>query len=219
MAGRKEELSGKPKPRKRDASRSRGLILQAALEEFSEHGHSGARVDRISRRAGVSKPLIYDYFGDKDAIYAAALKESYVQIRQAESELDFDSVDPEEAIRKLVRFTLGHFREKPWFIAMLNTENLRGGSTIRTLEDAAGVQSVLLQRLTEILRRGADQGVFRDNVDPRDFYVSIASLCWFPVSNRFTLASVFGLEMDDEWYAQRAETAAEMLVAHLKNPA
>lgn len=86
--------TSKAAPRKRDADQSRKLILQAALEEFSTYGHSGARVERIASTAGVSKPLIYDYFGDKDAIYAAALKEAYVQIREGESQLIWPACRP-----------------------------------------------------------------------------------------------------------------------------
>ena len=140
------------KDRKRNPEVTRAAILNAALQEFSEVGHSGARVDRIAARAGVSKPMIYDYFGDKDAVYAAALREAYVQIRQGEMTLNLDTLAPEEAIRALVKFTMNHFWSNPWFIRMLNTENLMGGATIRDLDDATDIQSVLLQRVEEILR-------------------------------------------------------------------
>ncbi|MEM8570695.1 MAG: TetR/AcrR family transcriptional regulator [Pseudomonadota bacterium] len=192
------------------------MILQAALEEFSEMGHSGARVDRIAERAGVSKPMIYDHFGDKDGIYAAALREAYVQIREGEAELHLDAQHPEEAVRTLVRFSLEHFREKPWFIRMLNTENLRGGDTIRKMQDVAGIQSILLDQLREILDQGARQGLFRADVDPVDFYIYIASLCYFPISNMHTLREVFRTPIDKAWLERHAEGSAEMLLAYLK---
>lgn len=204
------------KPRRRDAEQSRKLILQAALEEFSAYGHSGARVERIANSAGVSKPLIYDYFGDKDAIYMAALKEAYVQIREGERALDLDTLEPEEAIRSLTRFTMNHFRENPWFISMLNTENLLGGQSVRQLQDAKGIQSILVQRLQAVLRRGEDAGIFRKDVDPVEFYVFVASLCYFPISNIHTLRAVFGLSMDGPWLDRRAEEAADMLLAYLR---
>lgn len=208
--------TSKAAPRKRDADQSRKLILQAALEEFSTYGHSGARVERIASSAGVSKPLIYDYFGDKDAIYAAALKEAYVQIREGESQLNLASLSPEDAIRRLVIFTMDHFREKPWFIRMLNTENLLGGATIRDMQDAKGVQSVLVEHLQGVLQRGADSGVFRKDVDAVELYLFIASLCYFPVSNIHTLRAVFGLPMDKDWLDRRAEEAADMILRSLK---
>ena len=211
---RREQMS-RPPPKRRDSEQSRKLILQAALQEFSEHGHQGARVDRISARAGVSKPLIYDYFGDKDAVYAAALKEAYIQIREGERELDLESLPPAEAVRTLVRFTLNHYLQKPWFITMLSDENLRGGEVARSIAELPEVQSVLLDKLRDLLTRGAAEGVFREGVDPVEFYVSVASACWFPVSNRFTLNAVFNQPIDDAWYARRAEIAADMLLAYL----
>lgn len=89
--------------------------------------------------------MIYDYFGDKDAVCAAALREAYVQIRQGEMTLNLDTLEPEEAVRGLVHFTMNHFWNNLWFIRMLNTENLKGGETIRKLEDSADFPSVLLE--------------------------------------------------------------------------
>jgi AcrR family transcriptional regulator len=201
---------------KRDAERSKRSILEAALVEFSEQGHAGARIDAIAARAGVSKPLIYSYFGDKDALYAAALREAYVQIRAGERELDLGHRDPEAAIRALVSYTLAHFRSKPWFISMLNTENLRGGTTIRAIEDVGEIQSPLVVQLREILERGARQGVFRDDVDPVDLYITVASLCYFPVSNAHTLRVVFRCPIDDAWLARRGRDAEEMVIRFLR---
>lgn len=203
------------KDRKRNPEVTRAAILQAALEEFSEAGHSGARVDRIAKRAGVSKPMIYDYFGDKNAIYAASLREAYVQIRQGETALNLDTLQPDEAIRALVRFTMSHFWNNPWFIRMLNTENLLGGETIRKMDDAAEIQSVLLDRVREILRRGRDEGIFHADIEPVRLYVYIASLCWFPISNLHTLRSVFEAPIDKDWLDEHADRAAEMVLGYL----
>ena len=206
------------KDRKRNPEVTRAAILRAALEEFSEVGHSGARVDRIASRAGVSKPMIYDYFGDKNAVYAAALREAYVQIRQGEAELKLDTREPEEAIRALVHFTMKHFRNNPWFIRMLNTENLMGGETVRKLDDAADIQSVLLKRVAEILRRGRESGRFRTDIAPDELYIFIASLCWFPISNMHTLRVVFDVPIDEDWLKRHADEASRMIASYLRCP-
>lgn len=211
-----KQLTPIRRDRKRNPEVTRAAILNAALQEFSEVGHSGARVDRIAARAGVSKPMIYDYFGDKDAVYAAALREAYVQIRQGEMTLNLDRLAPEEAIRALVMFTMNHFWNNPWFIRMLNTENLMGGETIRKLEDAADIQSVLLQRVEEILRRGHDEGLFRAEITAVELYIFIASVCWFPISNMHTLSVVFQAPIDEDWLSGHAEKAARMIIGFLK---
>lgn len=195
----------------RDSNASRIAILQAALNEFSSAGFEGARVDRIAEKAGVSKPLLYDYFGDKDDLYAAALREAYVQIRQAELELSLEELAPREAIHELVVFTFEHFRRHPWFIAMLNTENLRGGGTVARLHDRHEIQSKLLLALDDVLDRGRREGIFHRDISPVRLYLIIASLCYFPVSNRFTLAAIFDLKWGDAEFGQHAETVAEIV--------
>lgn len=204
------------KTAKRDATASRRRILNAALKEFAVRGHAGARMDSIAEAAHVSKPMIYSYFGDKEELYKAALRESYVQIRQGERKLKIDDLSPEDAIRELVDFTLSHFVSRPWFISMLNTENLLGGDAVRQIGDVDEIQSPLIQSIGGVLARGAAAGTFRDDVDPVEFYITIASLCYFPVSNRHTLRAVFKVPIDEPWLKQRAEMIAEMLLRYLQ---
>jgi len=204
-------------PRVNDAEASKASILQSALIEFSSKGYDGGRVNEIARRAGVSKPLIYEYFGDKEAVYSAALREAYVQIRLGEEALEMDGLDPKEAIRALVIFTMNHYRRNPWFISMLNTENLRGGTTIREMEGASDIQSPLVRKLKSVLEKGEKTGQFRSGFDAIEIYIFIASLCYFPVSNAFTLDGAFGCRIDDEWLNRRSEDASEMLVRYLSS--
>ena len=200
----------------RDAERTRRAILDAALVEFSEKGHAAARMDAVAEAAGISKPMIYSYFGDKDALYAAALREAYVQIRAGESELQLGDLEPVEAVRTLVHFTFDHFREKPWFISMLNTENLLGGETVRSIVDVGDIQSTMISELRRVLDHGEREGVFRKGVDPVELYITIASLCYFPISNRHTLRAVFKVPVDDAWVEARKRAVSDMVLADLR---
>lgn len=64
------------------AQETRGKLLEAAREEFSEHGLAGARVDRIAERSGVNKQRIYAYFGNKEALFSAVLSNVYEHMGQ-----------------------------------------------------------------------------------------------------------------------------------------
>jgi len=48
-------------------------IVHFAVDEFATSGYAGASVAAIAARAGISKPLIYQYFGSKDGLYLACL--------------------------------------------------------------------------------------------------------------------------------------------------
>jgi len=49
-------------------------MLDAAEDVFAEHGYRGASMEDIAERSGVTKPLVYQYFGSKDEIYEACVE-------------------------------------------------------------------------------------------------------------------------------------------------
>jgi AcrR family transcriptional regulator len=73
---------------KRQASRRR--LLDAAAAEFAAHGIAGARVDRISADAKVSKAQMYAYFDSKEDLFDAVLTD------QVEGILDAAPLTPED---------------------------------------------------------------------------------------------------------------------------
>jgi AcrR family transcriptional regulator len=60
----------------------RAAIVRAALEVFVREGYARAGVDAIAAAAGVSKRTIYDYYGDKETLFLAAIRET-VQAQNA----------------------------------------------------------------------------------------------------------------------------------------
>lgn len=48
-------------------------IVAVAVDEFAAGGYAGASMVLIAQRAGISKPLIYQYFGSKDGLYLSCL--------------------------------------------------------------------------------------------------------------------------------------------------
>ncbi|MEV4946966.1 TetR/AcrR family transcriptional regulator [Streptomyces sp. NPDC053755] len=49
------------------------LILDAAAEEFGTKGYARGSTAVVAARAGISKPMIYEYFASKDGLYLACL--------------------------------------------------------------------------------------------------------------------------------------------------
>ncbi len=50
------------------------LILRVAGQVFAESGYERASMDRIASLAGVSKPMLYAYFGSKEGLYLAYIE-------------------------------------------------------------------------------------------------------------------------------------------------
>jgi AcrR family transcriptional regulator len=63
-------------PRKRDAEATRAGILKAAKHHFAKSGYDGAYLRDIAAEAGVDAALINRYFGGKEGLFQAALKDS-----------------------------------------------------------------------------------------------------------------------------------------------
>ena len=55
-------------------------ILQTAHTEFCNVGFDGASMDRLAEAANVSKPTLYQYFGDKEGLFDAVLDEARAHI-------------------------------------------------------------------------------------------------------------------------------------------
>jgi AcrR family transcriptional regulator len=48
-------------------------IVDVAIGEFAARGYASASMVEIARLAGISKPLVYQYFGSKNGLYLACL--------------------------------------------------------------------------------------------------------------------------------------------------
>jgi TetR/AcrR family transcriptional repressor of mexJK operon len=57
----------------------RAAILEAAKRLFVAQGFAGVSMDQIAADAGVSKLTVYSHFGDKEALFAAAVQAHFEQ--------------------------------------------------------------------------------------------------------------------------------------------
>ena len=181
--------------RLRDAERSQGQLLDAALAEFAEFGLAGARIDRIAQRAQLNKRLIYYYFEDKERLFQAVLERAYSHIRAEESRQAFQDLPPADAIRRMVEFTWRYYIEHPEFLTLLNSANLHRARHMKSADSVLAVNSPLVPMIADILVRGQKNGEFRGGVDAMQLYISIASLSYFYLSNSYTLSAVFGRDL------------------------
>ena len=179
----------------RDPQRTRRRILEAASAEFARYGLGGARIDRIARRARANKRMLYYYFGDKDGLFLAALEARYAHIREAERALQLEHLAPRAALERLVHFTWDYCLAHPEFITLLNSENLHKGRHLGRSKRVRAMHSPLVGMLREVLRRGERAGLFRRGIDPVQLYISIAGEGYFYLSNRYTLARIFGRDL------------------------
>jgi TetR/AcrR family transcriptional regulator len=181
--------------RKRDPEKRKRDLLQAARQEFSKHGLSGARVDDIVNRAGVNKQLMYYYFGDKETLYEKVLEQAYTDIRSGEKNLNLAALPPREAIERFVRYNFVFIQENRYFVALLNDENMHLARHLEGSETVKERHIVLKKIIGDVLDRGYAEGVFRRRVKPVDLYITISSLSYFYFSNIHTMSKIFSRDL------------------------
>lgn len=200
----------------RDPERTKARLLAAARTEFSEKGLSGARVNAIADAAGVNKQLLYYYFGNKEELYVEVLERAYADIRVGEQELALDALPPREAMRHFVEFTFDYLVENRYFVALLNDENIHKARHIAQSSQIRGLHKRLRKTIGQTLERGYAEGVFKRQVDPVDFYISMASLCYFFHSNNYTLSAIFDRDLStDEQMRHRRSHIIELAMGFL----
>jgi AcrR family transcriptional regulator len=74
-------------------------IVELAGELFTERGYRGASMDELARRAGVTKPVIYELFGSKDGLFRACLERSAERLAALVAEAVRAESEPEARVR------------------------------------------------------------------------------------------------------------------------
>lgn len=109
-------------------------IVDAAGRVFAERGFALASVGAVAREAGISKPLIYNYFGSKDGLLVACLERAgQLVVDEIERTAGLGEVGLTRALVTLD----GIFRTlepQPWAWRLLNDPTVAG---------ADGVEAVL----------------------------------------------------------------------------
>ena len=71
---------------------SRTKIFEAAIDEFSEFGFAGARVDRIAHQAGINKAMIYYHFDSKKKLYQAIIQKEMIRMVEIIRSLSYNQM-------------------------------------------------------------------------------------------------------------------------------
>src|SRR5271166_6302607 len=158
---------------------SRAAILQAAAQEFAEHGIAGARTDAIARSAHVNKALLYYYFKDKDALYEAVLDHVFSGLRARVLPVLESELPPREKMLEYLGAYFDYIAANPRFPRVVQAEWMRSGTgTARMQRVAKEYFRPIFEKLVEVLRSGIAAGEFRP-VNPIDFLPSVAAVIVF----------------------------------------
>lgn len=139
-------------------------ILNAAVDLISEKGYHDVSVREICERAGVTKPVLYYYFKDKEDVLAELIREGNRRFH----DLINKNIRPEDSFEKqleglffvYIRYAEENFSHIAIAINVELTplpENIKSLSREKTLE--------VTERILPVFRKGRDEGIFRADDD------------------------------------------------------
>lgn len=187
-----------PDERTLDAERSRRLLLDAALEEFSAKGYAGARVQDIADRAGVNKQLINYYFGGKEGLYCALHR------RWLEREAEFN--EPEAPFDEIVARYLRHVLDDP--------RGTRLNAWRALTEDLDDIPPGPREDLSDIERRQA-AGELPADLDPAAIMFAVMAMVSAPVTKPLAVRHVFGMDPESPEFQEHYTEQLRRMVRHL----
>lgn len=151
-------------------------ILSASEIEFAAHGLEGARMDTIAHRAGITKQLIYHYFGSKENLYIALLEylsdRSYKEITSH----DYDELMPDKSLKLFANSIFDLHYARPSLVAITLDQNIHRAAHITRKNRFPRQVSAMISTLEAILSRGQKLGLFRHDIDPRIYYATIVTV-------------------------------------------
>jgi len=184
---------------------SRAAILSAAVSEFGDYGIAGARTDRIARAARVNKALLYYYFKDKDALYAAVLDHVFSGMRERVLPILESDLEPREKLMRYVGAYFDYIAANPLFPRVVQSEWMRVGmhGSPQIFRIAREYFAPIHYRMSQLLREGADKGQLR-RLNPMDFIPSLVGIVIFYFSTATAMKALLKIDpLSKERIAER----------------
>jgi AcrR family transcriptional regulator len=163
---------------------SRAAILQAAAQEFAEHGIAGARTDAIAREARVNKALLYYYFKDKETLYGAVLDNAFSGMKARVFKVLDSDLQSREKVMSYVGAYFDFIASNPIYPKLMQREMMRAreGDSVHIDRLIKTYFQPIYRRVGELLHKGIAEGEFR-KVDPAHFVPSMISMIVFYFSS------------------------------------
>lgn len=199
---------------------SRAAILQAAAQEFAEHGIDGARTDAIAREARVNKALLYYYFKDKETLYGAVLDDTFTGLKAAVFGVLESKLAPREKIVAYVGAYFDFVASSRVYPRLMQREMMRAkeGSSPHIERLIRNYFQPIFDGVSALLREGIAKGEFRP-VDPVHFIPSMISVVVFYFSGSPVMRKLFGFNpFTPERIAERRAAVLDFISAALFRP-
>ena len=194
------------KTRKRNAEQTKDAILKAAQRLFAERGIDAASIRDIAKAVGVSHGLVQQYFGTRERMIAAIIRNSIKEFEKLLPEgVQGKSEHPLESFRRMLRTGGPQFHD---FAVLIMRAELAGVEPEKMIDPESQTPAMMLAATIRDLQAKSSESAGR--MDPRlvSAYIN-ATIFAFEAMSPWLMAAV-GLKPED--YEQRYDEIVEISV-------
>jgi AcrR family transcriptional regulator len=179
-------------------------MLAAATELFTTHGYANVSMDAIADATGITKPLIYSYFGSKEGLYAGCIRRFLAPLEQAIGAVADPDKPPEQRMRNgalvVFEFVGAHLVEWKRFFLEPAAHGEEAAAAVHDLREHA------IDQLSELFRQA-----MRDSGLPKSLETEIRYQVYIFAG---------GVEALTRWWVDHPDEAtAELLALRVLNQA
>ena len=182
-------------------SEKRKTILDAAFEEFADHGYEYASTNRMVQKAKIGKGMLFYYFNSKKDLfnYLVEYGTGYI-VNEYLSKIDGDEPDFIKRYKQAGIAKMKAYAENPHIFNFLATLHLN---------EYAELEEELKERILEIRTNGfaamynnIDKSLFRDDIDSKQV-MRLINLTLYgyetELTNSLKEKKLSSMNFDSEW--------------------
>jgi AcrR family transcriptional regulator len=146
-----------------NADEARQQILAAAESVILRYGVSKTTMDDIGKEAGVSRPTVYRYFGDRDALLGALIeRRSRMLFERARAFILSHSTFADQLVEGLI-FLVDRGRRDPIVRVLVSPEHMQMATPIVGSSNLAA--ELTAEMWSPVFRQAIERGEIRADVD------------------------------------------------------
>ncbi len=149
---------------RKDRSKTKQKLMEAALEVFTEKGFAGASTREIVEKSGVTKPTLYYHFGSKEKLYRTLIEEDVELFNRGLKEIAESDADPAVKLLQVVEQRIEHARRYPRRVQLV-MRTLYRSDPLSPEIDLKKHGRPGLEAIARIVREGIEKKIFR-KADP-----------------------------------------------------
>jgi TetR/AcrR family transcriptional regulator len=192
----------------------RTALLEAARRLFAERGYPAVSLRALAAETGSNAAMIHYYFGNKEGLYLAVLREALAPTLERLASLVTAGRHDRAALAELLRSHMGLMHQQPWLVPLVTREVLlREGP----------LQDAFADQIAAQLRQGL-RALTADTPSARagrpDFAaLAVLAMTVFPFIATAMLEKVFRLQPDSEFATHWSEMVAGLVFSEIDAPA